>query len=277
MLSWAEWGGQRVHPLPSFTSCRFDNSPNLSTLRSAFLSAVGPHSALPFQMELQLQRQQAQAQRQTLDRLARRPPTTSAPAQVDLLSPRLCSCLFFLYIHCCRVCCPRRFLLSYFSRNLCLQAQPSAATPATSSSSSNVKPAETSTPIPSNFLLDELNEEDGTEEGMREGAEERAIFIEELLLGALSIQSEDPLQSWGFIQIIKWWCPTNRSSCLSCLLNGTVMIKVKTMSTPPNNKKSLQLNWACLYTRELLDRIISLYMLLLSFRSKNKLDFVSRW
>jgi len=58
-----------------------------------------------------------------------------------------------------------------------------------------VKPAETSTPIPSNFLLDELNEEDGTEEGMREGAEERAIFIEELLLGALSIQSEDPLQS----------------------------------------------------------------------------------
>ena len=58
-----------------------------------------------------------------------------------------------------------------------------------------MKPAETSTPIPSNFLLDELNEEDGTEEGMREGAEERAIFIEELLLGALSIQSEDPLQS----------------------------------------------------------------------------------
>ena len=112
MLSWAEWGGQRVHPLPSFTSCRFDNSPNVSTLRSAFLSAVGPHSTLPFQMELQLQRQQAQAQRQTLDRLARRPPTTSAPAQVDLLSPRLCSCLFFLYIHCCRVCCPCRLLLS---------------------------------------------------------------------------------------------------------------------------------------------------------------------
>merc|ERR1711971_777062 len=107
------------------------------------------------QMELQLQRQQAQAQRQTLDRLARRPPATSAPAQ----------------------------------------AQPSAATPATSSSSSNVKPAETSTPPSPNFLLDELVEEDGTEEGMREGAEQRAIFIGELLLGALSIQSEDPLQS----------------------------------------------------------------------------------
>ena len=148
------------------------------------------------------------------------------------------------------------------------QAQPSSATPATSSSSSNVKPAETSTPTSSNFLLDELIEEDGTEEGMREGAEERAIFIGELLLGALSIQSEDSHQSWGFMQIIKWWCPTNRSSCLSCLLNGTVMIRVKTMSTPPNNKKSLQLNWACLYTRELLDRIISLYMLLLSFRSR---------
>ena len=37
-------------------------------------------------MELQLQRQQAQAQRQTLDRLARRPPATSAPAQVTLVS-----------------------------------------------------------------------------------------------------------------------------------------------------------------------------------------------
>lgn len=40
-------------------------------------------------MELQLQRQQAQAQRQTLDRLARRPPATSAPAQVNLLPSRL--------------------------------------------------------------------------------------------------------------------------------------------------------------------------------------------
>ena len=40
-------------------------------------------------MELQLQRQQAQAQRQTLDRLARRPPATSAPAQVNLVSHQL--------------------------------------------------------------------------------------------------------------------------------------------------------------------------------------------
>jgi len=102
------------------------------------------------QMELQLQRQQAQAQRQTLDRLARRPPATSAPAQ----------------------------------------AQPSTVTPATSSSSSAVKSAEaTSPPTPSNFLLDELTEEE--EEGMREGVDERPIFIGELLLGALSIQSED--------------------------------------------------------------------------------------
>merc|ERR1719430_2751418 len=102
------------------------------------------------QMELQLQRQQAQAQRQTLDRLARRPPATSAPAQ----------------------------------------AQPSTVTPATSSSSSAVKSTEaTSPPTPSNFLLDELTEEE--EEGMREGVDERPIFIGELLLGALSIQSED--------------------------------------------------------------------------------------
>jgi len=101
-------------------------------------------------MELQLQRQQAQAQRQTLDRLARRPPATSAPAQ----------------------------------------AQPSTVTPATSSSSSAVKSAEaTSPPTPSNFLLDELTEEE--EEGMRDGVDERPIFIGELLLGALSIQSED--------------------------------------------------------------------------------------
>jgi hypothetical protein len=55
-----------------------------------------------------------------------------------------------------------------------------------------VKPAETSTPTSSNFLLDELVEEDGTEEGMREGAEERAIFIGELLLGALSILRRFP-------------------------------------------------------------------------------------
>jgi len=101
-------------------------------------------------MELQLQRQQAQAQRQTLDRLARRPPATSAPAQ----------------------------------------AQPSTVTPATSGSSSAVKSTEaTSPPTPSNFLLDELTEEE--EEGMREGVDERPIFIGELLLGALSIQSED--------------------------------------------------------------------------------------
>ena len=164
------------------------------------------------QMELQLQRQQAQAQRQTLDRLARRPPATSAPAQVV---------------------CNR---LTYLVFKMRSQAQPSTVTPATSSSSSAVKSAEaTSPPTPSNFLLDELTEEE--EEGMREGVDERPIFIGELLLGALSIQSED--QSWGFIQIIKWWCPINRSSCLSCLLNGTVMIRVKTMSTPPNHKKSL--------------------------------------
>ena len=47
----------------------------------------------------------------------------------------------------------------------------------------------TSPPTPSNFLLDELTEEE--EEGMREGVDERPIFIGELLLGALSIQSED--------------------------------------------------------------------------------------
>ena len=70
------------------------------------------------------------------------------------------------------------------------QAQPSTVTPATSSSSSAVKSAEaTSPPTPSNFLLDELTEEE--EEGMREGVDERPIFIGELLLGALSMQSED--------------------------------------------------------------------------------------
>ena len=118
------------------------------------------------QMELQLQRQQAQAQRQTLDRLARRPPATSAPAQVV---------------------CNR---LTYLVFKMRSQAQPSTVTPATSSSSGAVKSAEaTSPPTPSNFLLDELTEEE--EEGMREGVDERPLFIGELLLGALSIQSED--------------------------------------------------------------------------------------
>merc|ERR1712203_1216559 len=104
--------GETVDPIAELLS-------QLSGVRRAAGSSSSQLHQL--QMESQLQRQQAQAQRQTLDRLARRPPTTSAPAQ----------------------------------------AQPSAATPATSSSSSNVKPAETSSPIPSNFLLDELNEEDG--------------------------------------------------------------------------------------------------------------------
>merc|ERR1712203_523049 len=106
--------GETVDPIAELLS-------QLSGVRRAAGSSSSQLHQL--QLELQLQRQQAQAQRQTLDRLARSPPATSAPAQ----------------------------------------AQPSSATPATSSSSSNVKPAETSTPPSSNFLLDELIEEDGME------------------------------------------------------------------------------------------------------------------
>lgn len=103
------------------------------------------------QMELQLQRQQAQAQRQTLDRLARRPPASQAPAQV--------------------------------------QAAQSSVTVTASSGATAAKAAE---PVQScsHFLLDELSSEDGSQPPSPR-AEDRKVFLGELLLGALSIQSDE--------------------------------------------------------------------------------------
>lgn len=115
--------------------------------------AAGSSSQLhQLQMELQLQRQQAQAQRQTLDRLARRPPASSAPAQV--------------------------------------QPTQSTNVMASNSSSSTVKQADT-VHNSSNFLLDELNSEDGSSPPSPTGEAAKNLFLGELLLGALSIQSDD--------------------------------------------------------------------------------------
>jgi len=110
------------------------------------------------QMELQLQRQQAQAQRQTLDRLARRPPTSSAPAQVQ-------------------------------------PTQSSATVSSAAGSNSSGNSGAVKQPDPghstSNFLLDELSSEDGSSPPSPSGEAAKNLFLGELLLGALSIQSED--------------------------------------------------------------------------------------
>jgi len=103
------------------------------------------------QMELQLQRQQAAAQRQTLDRLARRPPTSSTPAAV----------------------------------------QP-AGTP--SSTAAAVVSAKTTVAaeVPSNcsgYLCSDLNPDD--EQGLSDSSAKKDMFVGELLLGALSIRSDE--------------------------------------------------------------------------------------
>jgi len=102
------------------------------------------------QMELQLQRQQAQAQRQTLDRLARRPPAaTAAPAVPPSPAP----------------------------------AQPKPEGPSCGSPSSG-------------FLLSALNPDDldsgpGSSSTTEPGSAKQDVFLAELLLGALSLQSDD--------------------------------------------------------------------------------------
>jgi len=127
--------------------------------------AAGSSSQLhQLQMELQLQRQQAQAQRQTLDRLARRPPTSSAP------NP---------------------------------QVQPATNSNGggsgggggggtSNNTSSAVKQAsDNNHNSSSNFLLDELSSEDGSLSSSPTGEAAKNLFLGELLLGALSIQSDD--------------------------------------------------------------------------------------
>jgi len=117
--------------------------------------AAGSSSQLhQLQMELQLQRQQAQAQRQTLDRLARRPPASSAPAQMQ-------------------------------------PTQSTSVVATNSSNSSTIKPTEVVSSNPSNFLLDELSSEDGSSPPSPRGEASKNLFLGELLLGALSIQSEE--------------------------------------------------------------------------------------
>lgn len=113
-------------------------------------------------MELQLQRQQAQAQRQTLDRLARRPPTSSAP------NP---------------------------------QVQPASNGANGAGGSNNTANSSSATKVStsdavhnsssSNFLLDELSSEDGSLASSPTGEAAKNLFLGELLLGALSIQSDD--------------------------------------------------------------------------------------
>jgi len=103
------------------------------------------------QMELQLQRQQAQAQRQTLDRLARRPPASTAAAPAVQPNPA--------------------------------PAQPKSEGPSCGSPSSG-------------FLLSALNPDDldsgpGSGSSMETASAKQDVFLAELLLGALSLQSDE--------------------------------------------------------------------------------------
>jgi len=137
------------------------------------------------QMELQLQRQQAQAQRQTLDRLARRPPTSgSAPAQLP----------------------PSNQSQSQAGQGQAQgqgqgPPQPNIGLGSNPVTGPNVKAVDScvgGTSTQSNFLLDELASEDGECPGGPHNPQaeaNRALFLGELLLGALSIQSDQSDQS----------------------------------------------------------------------------------
>jgi len=172
----------RRHNNPPPTSAAGGSASSLSTLSPSSREPVDPIAELlsqlsgvrraagsssqlhQLQMELQLQRQQAQAQRQTLDRLARRPPTSSAPnPQVQPASNGA-------------------------------NGAGGGASNNTANSSSATK-ASTSDAVhnssSSNFLLDELSSEDGSLASSPTGEAAKNLFLGELLLGALSIQSDD--------------------------------------------------------------------------------------
>ena len=105
------------------------------------------------QMELQLQRQQAQAQRQTLDRLARRPPASSGASQpVQPSQP------------------------------------PASKQPSTVE---RAEAGQTGSHQPGGFLLSSLAPDDISRATSQERDNKRQeIFLTSLLLGALSLQSE---------------------------------------------------------------------------------------
>lgn len=150
-------GGSALSTLSPSTRETVDPIAELLSQLSGVRRAAGSSSSQlhQLQMELQLQRQQAQAQRQTLDRLARRPPATSAPAQV----------------------------------------QPQGAAGASVATAAKQLEQPSGAHSQSNFLLDELSSEDGSEPPSPGGGEARDLFIGELLLGALSIQPGDEEES----------------------------------------------------------------------------------
>lgn len=114
------------------------------------------------QMELQLQRQQAQAQRQTLDRLARRS-VTSSSAPV-------------------------------FPTATTTQAATTASVAATSVAQPKTQQAEVMSGNFSGFLLSDLRPDDEDSVEVVVGSERSAkqnMFLGELMLGALSIQSDE--------------------------------------------------------------------------------------
>jgi hypothetical protein len=157
------------NPPPSTTGGSTSGGPStLSTLSPSARETVDPIAELlsqlsgvrraagssssqlhQLQMELQLQRQQAQAQRQTLDRLARRPPAaTAAPAVQPNPAP----------------------------------AQPKSEGPSCGSPSTGF--------LLSALTPDDLDSGPGSGSSVEAASAKQDMFLAELLLGALSLQSD---------------------------------------------------------------------------------------
>jgi len=173
----------RRHNNPPTSSVAGPGPSSLSTLSPSARDAVDPIAELlsqlsgvrrvagssssqlhQLQMELQLQRQQAQAQRQTLDRLARRPPTATSAAPASSSS----------------------------------SSQPHQQLPAQQAKLPTESGQASGARAGGGFLLASLAPDDTDPEarvGAGEDSAKQDMFLAELLLGALSLQSDQEEQS----------------------------------------------------------------------------------
>merc|ERR1712106_1257075 len=137
------------------------------------------------QMELELQRQQAQAQRQTLDRLARRS-VTSSSAPVFPASATASQSAATVTV------------AASGAQQSSSQAVGSTTAKTQNGSADNGN-SSTSNNSSSGFLLADLGPEDEEEAWMKgergEGGAKQNMFLADVLLGALSIQSDSEPES----------------------------------------------------------------------------------
>jgi len=131
------------------------------------------------QMELQLQRQQAQAQRQTLDRLARRSVTSSSAPVFPAASSSQSGATV---------------TVAAAQQSSSQLAASSAAKSQNGGSTENGNAASANNSS-SGFLLADLGPEDEEEAWEEEGGAKQNMFLADILLGALSIQSDSEPES----------------------------------------------------------------------------------